>query len=157
LLKYQVARFPLVPVLFFRYAFGLIPVLLLVAARGQWPELRPGRYWVHGVRILCGLGARACFVFGLRTLSLARAVTIFFSAPILMAVLSIVMLRQRPTLWTVLAILIGLAGVFLAMRPDEGILRPLSLLVLLAALSYAIAQVLAHKYAASESAASMTF
>lgn len=155
-LKMQSTRFPLFQVLFFRYLFGALPVLVLVGVRGQWSLLRPEKFWVHAVRILCGLGALACFVFALRSLSLASAVTIFFAAPILLAVLSLVMLNQRPTLRIAAAIVIGMLGVVVALRPGEGILNPITLLVLLAATAYAIAQVLAHKYAKSESAESMT-
>lgn len=156
LLKFQSDRFALPQILFFRYAFGLFPVLVLAFARRDWQRLRPKLLWVHVARAFCGITALGCFVFAIRKLSLAGAVTIFFSAPLLMSVLSLILLGHRPTRRILAAVGLGLAGVLVAMRPGEGVVSLLSLLVLGAAAAYALAQVLAHKYAKTESAESLT-
>ena len=156
LLKYLSTRYPLLQLLFFRYAFGFLPVLVLAGYRGDWTVLRPRRWWVPGARAALGLTALACFVYAIRTMSLASAVTLFFAAPILLTLLSLVVLKQKPSGRTVFAVALGLLGVLIALRPGRGLIDWMALLVLAAATAYALAQILAHKYGDTESGEAMT-
>lgn len=83
-----------------------------------------------------------CFVYGLKRMPLSTAYTIYFVSPLLVAALSVPLLGERvgPRRWT--AIAIGLVGVIVVLRPGvDGIISLPGLMVLLAAVSYAVASV----------------
>lgn len=102
------------------------------------------------VRSAFTLAAWLCYYNAARYLQLAELTTIYYAAPIIVTVLSVVMLGEKvPTLrW--LAVLIGFAGVFVACDPARlGLSMPM-LLVLAAALLWGIAIVLLRKTAMAE-------
>ncbi|MCB1173496.1 MAG: DMT family transporter [Leptospiraceae bacterium] len=156
LLKQLSDQLPLMQLLFFRYAFGIVPVLAAVAWRGNWRSLAWQRPGIHVLRGLLAFVALSSFVTAIQHLSLAMAVTLFFSAPLLLTVLSTLLLKQRPGPLVIFAVLLGLAGVMVVMRPGPEMLTRWSWLVLLAALAYSLAQILAHKVRDTESGAALT-
>lgn len=157
ILKHFSDRLPLAQIMLFRYGLGILPIVGIALARGGLSRLRPQRLWVHIARMLCASLALACFITALRTLSLTNATTVFFAGPIFVTVLSVLLLREPLTRVRVAAIGLGLLGVLVAMRPDQEIFRPASGLVAVGALGYACAQVLARRYAASETGEALSF
>ncbi len=159
ILKYQALRYPILQVLFFRYSFGMIPALLLAARHpdGMVAVLRPARPWVHVLRAACALVALLCFGLAVRELSLGNATTLFFAGPIFLTSFSIILLKDKLTKHRGASIVIGFLGVLVALRPDTGIVHPAAMLVLIGAVCYAIAQILARAYADEESGEALTF
>lgn len=157
ILKYFSNRLPLAQIMFFRYSLGTIPVVLIALSRGGVGRLRPNRLWVHGARTLCALMALSCFVTALRSITLTNATTVFFAGPIFITLLSVLILREPLTRHRVFAIALGFLGVMVAIRPDVDSFQPASALVIVGALSYACAQILARKYAETETGEAMTF
>lgn len=159
ILKFQALRYPVLQVLFFRYSFGLLPVLLIAARHpaGFVAALRPARPWVHAVRALCALIALGCFAVAVRELSLANATTLFFAGPIFLTSFSIILLKDKLTKHRGVSVVIGFLGVLVALRPDTGIVHPAAVLVLIGAIGYAVAQILARAYASEESGEALTF
>jgi drug/metabolite transporter (DMT)-like permease len=81
---------------------------------------------------------------------LAELTTIYYAAPIIVTVLSVIMLGEKVPLLRWLAVLIGFAGVFVACDPAHLGLSVPVLLVLAAALLWGIAIVLLRKTAMAE-------
>lgn len=91
-----------------------------------------------------------CFYTAARDLQLAELTTIYFAAPIVVTVLSVLILKEKVPLIRWLAVLVGFAGVFIACNPANlGISRPV-LLVLAAAFGWGLAIVLMRKIALQE-------
>ena len=112
-----------------------------LASVGPGPLLRV-RWPLHLLRAGMGIAMMAAFVYALRTLPLADAYSIFFVAPLLITALSGPLLGERvgPRRWT--AIVVGLAGVLVLLRPSgDGLLSTAALMVLLAALMYAVSAI----------------
>lgn len=118
--------------------FVLAWALLTVGAR---PLLRV-RWGLHLLRGGLGVGMMVAFVYAIRTLPLSTAYAIFFVAPLLITALSVPLLGERvgPRRWG--AIVVGMTGVLVVLRPTgEGVLTVAGLAVLLAALAYAVSAI----------------
>ena len=115
-------------------AWALLTVGLRPLLRVRWP--------LHLLRGAIGIGMLASFVYAVRTLPLSGAYAIFFVAPLLITALSVPLLGERvgPRRWG--AIVAGLVGVMVALRPgSEGLVSLAGLAVLLAALGYAVSAI----------------
>ncbi|MGQ9367835.1 DMT family transporter [Azospirillum sp. ST 5-10] len=125
-----------------RYAFGLAWLLLLIPRGSGVSVLRTARPWVHVARGLLVMTATGFTFAAVRHLPLATFYAIAFLSPLLVALLSVVVLRERVTLVQWGAILAGFAGVLIVVRPG---LIPLDWTILLPfgmAASYALYQIL---------------
>ncbi len=116
------------------------------------------RWRLHLLRGFFSVAMMASFTYGLKTLGLAEAYTLAFIAPMVLVALSVPVLREVvvPRQWV--AILIGLAGVVIAMRPQPGALVSLgALAVLLAAVCYAASNVVGRLISRTEPSATLVF
>lgn len=138
---------------------GALPlVVAYVLWRRQGRALLKVRWPLHMLRGVLVVAMLALFTFGLQTLGLSEAYTLFFIAPLLIAVLSGPVLREkvRSAHWTALAV--GAVGVLVALRPDERALISVGgLAVLAAALMYAVSAVVGRVLTRTDSSAVIVF
>ena len=115
-----------------------LPIVLVwaVATRG-WASLKPVNIPLHLLRAALGIGMMAGFIYGLARLPLSSAYAITFVAPMLITAMAVPLLGEKvgPRRWT--AIVIGLIGVLVILRPGVGSVSWAALAVLLAAFCYA--------------------
>jgi drug/metabolite transporter (DMT)-like permease len=99
------------------------------------------------------------FTFGLKELSLARAYSLFFVAPMMIAILSIFVLGERIFRAQWIAIATGFAGVLIVLKPDTATAFGWagSLAILCTALCYALSSVLVKIIGRTDSTQSMMF
>ncbi|AZO55512.1 MULTISPECIES: DMT family transporter [unclassified Mesorhizobium] len=102
------------------------------------------------VRSAFTLAAWLCYYNAARSLQLAELTTVYYAAPIIVTVLSVVLLGEKVPVLRWLAVLIGFAGVFVACDPAHLGLSVPVLLVLTAAFLWGIAIVLLRKTALTE-------
>ena len=155
-LKLLSVRYPAFQVAALRGAASLPFVLAWVAATTGLAHLLRVRWPLHLLRGALGIAMMASFVFALRTLPLSTAYAIFFIAPLLITALSVPVLGERvgPRRWA--AIVIGLAGVLVVLRPTgEGMLTWAGLAVLLAAAGYSISAITVRVLARTDSTQAM--
>lgn len=74
---------------------------------------------VHAVRAHIHLAGMACMVVALSNLPLATANAIFYAAPILVMVLSVILFREQLTALSLFAVGSGFAGIIVILRPVE--------------------------------------
>ncbi|MDX8501449.1 DMT family transporter [Mesorhizobium sp. VK4C] len=102
------------------------------------------------VRSAFTLAAWLCYYNAARSLQLAELTTIYYAAPIIVTVLSVLILGETVPLLRWVAVFIGFAGVFIACDPTRlGLSLPV-MLVLAAAVLWGIAVVLLRKTAMQE-------
>ncbi len=124
---------------FYRFAFGLPPLLAWIAWSGGWGAWRTRRPLAHGWRALAGLTTMAVAFSALYYLPLAEATTIGFAAPLFAVILSALVLKEPVGRHRWSAVLVGFVGVFLVTRPEgSGLPAPGLALALLAALGVGI-------------------
>lgn len=127
-----------------------LPVLAVVAARrpqvSLWPR-HPG--WV-GLRTLCMtlnvLSAMTAFAL----LPLTQVYAILFTMPLLITLLSVPMLGERIGPHRLVAVLLGLAGVLIVLRPGQAQLGIGHLCAIVTALCGALSAVIARRLGGSE-------
>ena len=90
-------------------------------------------------------------------LPLADAVALYFTVPLFVVVLAGPYLGERSNAKVWGAVLIGLVGVVVMLRPGAGLFEPAALLSLFSALAYAFGQLMARKEGATTSAAVFAF
>ncbi|WP_299589549.1 DMT family transporter [uncultured Tateyamaria sp.] len=112
---------PLGEIVFFRSAFALIPLIVFLWWRREFPHgLATRRPLAHLLR--AGFGALALFASfaAIARLNVAEAILIAQLSPILMAVAAVVLLRERLTVWRVAGLVLGFGGVIVMVWPELG-------------------------------------
>ena len=109
-----------VELVFYRFAFGFIPLAIWIALRRDWGAWRTQRPGAHIGRAALGLLTMALTFGALAWLPLAEATTIAFAAPLLSVVLSATILREPVGRYRWSAVAAGLLGVVIVMRPGGG-------------------------------------
>lgn len=157
-MKLLSARYPAMQVAALRGLAPLPLVLAYIAWRGAFGSLLRIRWPLHLLRGALGIAMLWLFVYAVRTLPLTEAYTLFFIAPLLIIVLSVLFLgeRVRPSRW--IAVGAGMIGVLVALRPSgAGLLTLSSLAMLGAAACYAVTSISVRLLGRTDSSESMVF
>jgi drug/metabolite transporter (DMT)-like permease len=135
-------HYPAMQVAALRALTSLPLVGAYVAWRGAFRSMMEIRWAMHLLRAVLGIAMLALFAFGLQTLSLAEAYSIFFIAPALITALSVLFLKERVNFARWVAIAVGMGGVLVVLRPSAaGFFTLGGLAVLGAATFYAISAI----------------
>ena len=158
-LKLLTAHYPSAQVAALR-GLSALPVVFLWALYAGGPgQLLRIRWPLHLIRGVLSVLMMISFTFGLKALTLARAYSLFFVAPMMIAVLSMVMLGERVRRPQWLAIVIGFVGVLIVLKPQAsgGFGWAGSLAILGTALCYALSSTLVKIIGRTDSTQSMVF
>ena len=157
-IKWLSGDYPLHEIIFARSVVGLTLILtVLVPLEGGYRILRTKRLALHLLRGLAVVIANMTFFTGLATLPLGEATAVFFVAPLFIIALSVPFLGEHVGGHRWFAILLGLGGVAVMLRPGSGGFHPAFLLPLAAALAYALVQFMTRKLGMAEKASTMAF
>jgi len=141
-MKLLSAHFPAMQVAALRALSALPLVGAWLFWRGGQRSLLRIRWPLHLLRGAIGIAMLSLFTYGLKTLSLAEAYSIFFIGPILVTALSVFVLGERVDAARWIAIVGGMAGVLVVLRPTgTGFFTLGGLAVLTAAVCYAVSAV----------------
>ena len=158
LMKQLTLRYPPLQVAFLRGASSLPFVFLTYFLTGRLRMLRPVRWGLHVLRALFAVLMMWGFLWALARASLADTYAIFMSAPLLVVLAASMLLGEKVDRHLWFAIVVGLAGVIVMLRPStEGIVSLAGLAALASALAYALVVVMVRFMARTETTASMVF
>ena len=135
----------------------LFTLLIFVPIDGGFKYLRTQRLGLHLLRGFGIVIANLCFFTALISMPLAEVKAIFFIAPLLITALSVFLIGEKVGLRSWIAVLVGLLGVIIMLRPGSGFFNPASILPLVAALAYALVQIMTRKIGENEKASTMAF
>lgn len=122
-----------------RSGTGLLVMLVLyVVQPSVRPAVRTRRPLLHLFRNVVHLGAQTLWAKSLLLLPLATVFALEFTAPAWTLLLAVPVLGERMTRSRIGAVVLGLIGVLIIMRPGTATFQPASLLVLAAAIGFAI-------------------
>jgi drug/metabolite transporter (DMT)-like permease len=124
-----------------------LPILVWMVRRTGRPA-RPVDVRGRGVLIVRGLlqmVAYTAYYLALPAMSLASAVALWFTAPLFLAALSGVVTRERASRGVWIAVAFGFAGVLVMVRPGGDLFQWVAALPVVAALMYALAQLVARR------------
>ncbi len=138
--------------------FIVVPVILIFYTfSGRLQELMPVRKKFQLIRACIGFLAPFCFFMSLKFLPLSDAVITSYSSIMIMTALSYFVLKEKVGIHRWGAVLVGFLGVFIAISPTgEGQILGY-VLVLIAALAYAILVVTGRMLSSTESVGSLVF
>ena len=128
------------------------------AVTGRLAELRPRRVPLHLARAVLSVLMLWCFVWALARMSMANTYAITLSAPLLVVPFAALFLKEKTDAHGWAAILVGLAGVLVILRPTaSGFISLAGLAAFACAVCWAVVVVMLRIMAASETTASMVF
>jgi len=130
-------------------------VMLFAGLGGGLGSIRPKRPAWHLLRAFAAAGATFGFFYALGELPLILCVTIGFTAPLLIALLSRPFLGEVVGLRRWLGIIIGLAGILLALQPGTAVWHPAMLAVLASTLCWAVLALSARRIGGDEPTGAM--
>ena len=113
--KLGAAHFSSIELVFYRSLFGLL--LIYAVVRIQRLPLATTHWKSHFWRGFSGLGALLMFFFCIVQLPLATAVTLNYTSPLFLALLTTVILKEHFHGALVTAVVLGFVGVILLLRP----------------------------------------
>ncbi|MEM6371495.1 MAG: DMT family transporter [Pseudomonadota bacterium] len=112
-------KVPLGEIVFFRSAFALLPLVLFLWFRHEFPSgLATKRPGAHLTRSACGALAMFTSFAAIARLNVAEAIVIAQLTPVLMAIAAVVLLSERLTRWRVAGLVLGFAGVIVLVWPE---------------------------------------
>jgi drug/metabolite transporter (DMT)-like permease len=121
-----------------RSIIGLCMLYPLIRINGGPAILKTARLHVHVARNLIHYAAQLGWFFALTLIPIGQVVAIEFTMPIWTAILAAAFLGERMTVWKVTAIVLGLIGVIVIVRPATGEINPGQLIALGAAVGFGI-------------------
>lgn len=157
-IKFLSGDFPLHEVVFIRTLIGMgLFLVVLMPLNGGLSLMRTNRLGANLVRGLCAVTANLMFFLGLSAMPIADAVAIFFVSPLIITIFSVIFLGEYvgPRRWS--AVVLGLIGVVIVIRPGTDAFQIASLLPLIAAVGYGFLHIITRQIRATESAATLTF
>ncbi|MBX2882484.1 MAG: DMT family transporter [Granulosicoccus sp.] len=157
-IKYLSGSLPLHQIVLIRSLTAMVITLcVLMPLEGGYKNLRTKHLQLHLLRGGCVVIANLTFFIGLASLSLPEATAIFFVAPVMITVLSFLILKEEVGKYRWFAVLLGLIGVLIMLRPGSTSFRLAGLLPLFAAFAYANLNILTRKIGIRDKASTMAF
>lgn len=143
--------------LFFRSLIGSLVIAGIITLQGKPQQFKTQRIGIHSLRGVFHFAAQYGWFVGIGLLPLAEVFALEFTAPFWTALLAAVFLKERLNARRAAAILLGVVGVVLIVKPSSDIFNPASLVVLAAAVGFAVAYVTTKSLAATETPLSILF
>lgn len=140
-------------IMFFSVLFGFPPIALAMSADRAIDNFRPHHPWWLAIRTTAQLSAQSCAFYAFTVLPLADVYAILFATPLLITALSVPMLGETVRLRRWIAILVGLVGVLIVLRPGATELTNGHLAALIAAIMSAFASIIVRKVGPGERSA----
>ena len=110
-------RYPLAQLLWIRFFFPFWLIVLITLRRHGPRKFVTDKTMLLLCRALFLLGSRFCFVTAIKFVPLADAAAVASSVPLILIVLLAIILRERIPLRRWLAVLLGLVGMLMIIRP----------------------------------------
>ena len=144
-------------IFFFRSVIGLIIILFFLKFTNRKIILKTHYPILTLMRCLLFFFGFTCIFISLSELPYPIAVTLFFSSPLFMIILSKIILKKDIGLRRWSAVLIGFVGVYLVMNPEFNNFNIYTIFPVLTALTYSTTIVIQHKTADKDNLFSQTF
>jgi drug/metabolite transporter (DMT)-like permease len=140
-----------------RTILGLLMLYPLIRASGGFSVLKTERLQLHVARNIIHYGAQLGWFFALTLIPIGQVVAIEFTMPIWTAILAAMFLGERMTVWKIVAIVLGVVGVIIIVRPAAGEINPGQLIALAAAVGFGVSVAMVKLLTRTEPAVSIIF
>lgn len=141
----------------FRSLIGLLCLSVIMFFAKEKPAITTNRLPLHAFRNLVHFVGQYGWFLGMSLLPLAEVFALEFTTPVWTALIAAFFLNEKITSRKILAILLGLAGVMIIVQPGYAIVDSSALIVLAAALCYAMSHTATKSLSSSEKPLSILF
>lgn len=157
-IKWLSGDYPLHQIVFIRAGVAILLTLtILVPLEGGIRNLLSKRIALHLLRGFALVIGNMTFFTSLAALPLAEAVAIFFTAPLIITILAVPVLGEKLGVQRIAAVLVGLCGAIIIMRPGSAAFQVAAILPLVAACAYSAMTMMTRKLGMAEKASTMAF
>jgi drug/metabolite transporter (DMT)-like permease len=158
--------YPVAQLVFFRSAFALVPLMIWLLMRGDFPgALHTKRFPGHLLRSAAGIGSMFFIFAAYKLLPLADATAIGYASPLMIVVLASIFIGERapPLRWA--AVCVGFLGVLVMLwehlgqgaAPNHQRSATGAIFMLMAAFLIAIAMIQTRRLTKTETTGAITF
>ena len=140
-----------------RSSVGLLLLYPLIHRAGGFAVVKTQRLPQHIARNTIHFGAQLGWFFALTLIPIGQVVAIEFTMPIWTAIVAAMFLGERMTIWKSSAIVLGLVGVVMIVRPATGEINPGQLIALAAAVGFGISVVMVKSLTRTEQTVTIVF
>ncbi len=155
--KWLTADYPVIQIGWVRSCTGLIMIGLYAVFTNQLHHLKTKIPGAHLFRSVMSAGTLFLIFYGLKYIPIAEYVSLTFSAPFIIALLSPLVLKEKVSLHSWIAIALGFIGILIVLRPTPDHFHIAQIAALGVALSIAILSVTARHMAKTETAIALNF
>ena len=148
--KHLGASFSPFQIVFFSSLFSFPLITLMLVRDPTHGNLRPVHPWWVALRSLCVVVSPTAAFYAFSVLPLAQVYALLFSTPLLVTVLAVPILGEKVGIWRILAVIFGLCGVLIVVRPGATELNFGHLAALMAAGAAALQSVIVRKIGQDE-------
>ena len=149
-------RLPVIEIIFFRFLFSMVTIVPLMMSQGLtlFKTQRPGLHFLRAILGVCAIGA-CCY--SVTVMPLSENTTIMFSQPLFFLPLAVLFLNEKIRISRWVATLIGFIGLILIIQPGTQAFQMVAFVPMLAALFFALLDILAKKMVSTENTYNMLF
>lgn len=104
-------------ILFFSVLFSFVPMTLAMSMDREVDNFRPHKPWLVSLRAVLNLIGMVCAFYAFTHLPLTQVYALIFTTPLLITLLAVPILGEKIRLRRSLAVLVGLIGVLIVLRP----------------------------------------
>jgi drug/metabolite transporter (DMT)-like permease len=140
---------------FWRFTLQMVVLGIVVAVLRQ--KLDRGPFWLIALGGTTSAVVLSALIGAFVTMPIATAIAIFFVEPLILTVLSALLLGEKTGWRRYVAVLVGLVGALIVIRPSWDIFGWASLLPLVAAVAFAINAIIMRKLSVQMSSVSIQF
>ena len=151
------ATLPPLEVTFGRFLFQLLAAVAAALITGKVSSLKSKRPWINYLRGIFLALASLSFFTAVKFMPVATAISIFFVEPMLLTILAALILKEPFGMRRFFAILLGLAGALLILRPSFAEIGPAAFLPLCTALFFSFYLLLNRRFAGEDSLLAVQF
>ena len=140
-----------------RSVIGFFMLLPLVYAAGGFQAMATKRPLLHIGRNIAHYAGQYGWLYALTLIPLAELISIEFTTPFWTAILAVIFLGERLSAARIAAIVLGVVGVAIIVRPNVGAVDPGHLVMLATAMVFAISLVMVKSMTRTESVVRIIF
>ncbi len=144
-------------VMVLRSVIGFVLLQPLVFSAGGYGAMKTKHPWQHIWRNAVHYGAQYAWLIAVTLIPLAQVVSIEFTMPIWTALLAVIFLGEKMSRWKLAAVILGLIGVLIIVRPGSGNIGTGQAISLLAAIGFSISIILVKSLTRTDSVVRIIF
>ena len=144
-------------ILFFRSVISLIVITLIIVKSKKTSLFSSKRIKLHIVRNVFHFVGQYGWFLGLGLLPLAHVFALEFTVPLWTLIIAAAFLKEGITIKKTIAVLFGVAGVLVILKPGIEIIETASLIVLIAAIGYSVSHVTTKSLSNTEDSLTVLF